>query len=94
MKLDWRFCPWCYGTGYEVETSRRYSDKRYTARCQNPACERKMLMPFMRYCPWCHAKIRREWRIAGLSHTCPRCHWTVLPDFWEFCPWCGCGLKG
>lgn len=94
MKLDWRFCPWCYGGGYAVETSRQYSDRRYRARCRNSACERKRLMPFMRYCPWCRTKVRQEWKIPGSRRRCPRCRWAVLPNFWESCPWCGRGLKG
>lgn len=92
MKLDWRFCPWCYGAGYPRETSREYSDKRYEGRCRNPACERKSLMPFMRYCPWCRTKVQHLWPLQGSRGKCPRCHWGVAADFWDCCPWCGRGL--
>jgi serine/threonine-protein kinase len=88
MKLDWRFCPWCYGPGFEPHTTRRYTDKRYTARCANPRCERKELMPFMRYCPWCHRKVRKKWEIVGSRDKCSRCGWGVLPAYWSHCPWC------
>ena len=37
-KLDWHYCPSCYGPGFEVETSRRFPDKRYTAKCANVKC--------------------------------------------------------
>ena len=33
MKLDWVYCPWCYGAGFEQETERQFSDKRYTGKC-------------------------------------------------------------
>lgn len=93
VKLDWRFCPWCYGPGREKVSTRRYRDKRYVqARCSNPSCTRRQLMPFMRYCPWCRRKVRTRWRIEGSRSTCPRCSWGVLPDYWSFCPWCGRNL--
>jgi serine/threonine-protein kinase len=87
-KLDWLFCPWCYGPGFEDVSQREYSDKRYTARCRNSKCERKELMPFMRYCPWCHIKLRQAWKIAGSSDTCRKCGWGVVREFWMHCPWC------
>ena len=65
IKLDWHYCPWCYGPGFEHVSDREYSDRRYTARCPNRKCERKKLMPFMRYCPWCHTKVRQKWKIEG-----------------------------
>ena len=51
MKLDWRYCPWCFGPGFQTVANREYSDVRYEARCTNLRCLRKQLMPFMRYCP-------------------------------------------
>jgi hypothetical protein len=45
-------------------------------------------MPFMRYCPWCHRKVKRKWKIAGSAHKCPKCGWGVLRDYWKYCPWC------
>jgi len=87
-KLDWQYCPWCYGPWFEVETSRTYSDRRYTTHhCENPAC-RGPLMPFMRYCPWCHSKLKRAWLLPGTRTRCPSCHWGVDLDFWHHCPWC------
>ncbi|NIL97593.1 MAG: protein kinase [Planctomycetales bacterium] len=88
MKLDWRYCAWCYGPGFEVQGNRAYSDVRYTARCENERCERKKLMPFMRYCPWCHTRVRRTWNITGSQEKCARCDWGVLRAFWSYCPWC------
>jgi hypothetical protein len=89
MKADWRFCAWCYGPGFEPETSRRFGDARYTARCPNPRCDRRELMPFMRYCPWCRTKVRRRWKVPDKSSACARCGWGVLREYWSFCPWCG-----
>lgn len=86
-KLDWSYCPWCYGPGFEVETGRTYSDRRYSHYCENPAC-RGPLMPFMRYCPWCRVKVRRAWPLPGSRQRCPSCHWGVDTNFWHHCPWC------
>jgi len=92
MKLDWHYCPWCYGAGFEVETTRHWPDKRYTQRCANESC-RGELMPFMRYCPWCHTKVRRAWKLEGSRSTCESCGWGVDRDFWSHCPWCARGLE-
>ncbi|MBN1851546.1 MAG: protein kinase [Pirellulales bacterium] len=92
LKLDWIYCPWCYGEGFEVPNTRHYSDTRYTGRCSNPACSRKQLMPFMRYCPWCHRKVKRKWLIEGSSDICSSCGWGVVREFWSYCPWCGKAL--
>jgi serine/threonine-protein kinase len=94
MKLDWKYCPWCFGPGFELSTTRQYSDKRYTGRCQNPACDRKVLMPFMRYCPWCRRKVRRKWKIPESPHTCGHCRWGVVAGYWGHCPWCAKRLGG
>jgi serine/threonine protein kinase len=91
-KLDWRYCPWCYGSAFEVETTRSYSDKRYTHRCSNKACKGD-LMPFMHYCPWCHTKVQRAWKLEGSRSHCPSCHWGVDLDFWHHCPWCAKTLE-
>jgi serine/threonine-protein kinase len=88
LKADWLYCPWCYGAGFETNGSRRYGDLRYTARCDNPRCHRRQLMPFMRYCPWCRRRVRRRWKISGASDSCPRCGWGVLNGYWSHCPWC------
>jgi serine/threonine-protein kinase len=91
-KLDWLFCPWCYGPGFEDVAERWYTDRRYTARCRNARCHRKDLMPFMRYCPWCHTKVRQAWKIAGSPDTCGKCGWGVVREFWMHCPWCAAEL--
>jgi hypothetical protein len=88
MKKDWRFCPWCHGAAVNPSAARRYSDVRYTARCRNRSCRGGLLMPFMRYCPWCRRKVRQIWKIEGSKHRCPRCGWGVLRDYWDYCPWC------
>jgi serine/threonine-protein kinase len=89
MKTDWRFCPWCYGPAVNPSAVPRYADLRYNARCTNPRCEGKDLMPFMRYCPWCRRKVQRNWKIAGTRERCPGCGWSVVREYWDYCPWCG-----
>lgn len=86
-KLDWPYCAWCYGPGFEVETTRHFSDRRYSARCSNAKC-RQSLMPFMRYCPWCRHKVTRPWKLPGSKGRCSGCGWGVDSDFWHHCPWC------
>lgn len=88
LKADWRYCAWCFGYGFEVTTTRELSDRRYTAQCANPACDRKSLMPFSRYCPWCRRKVKRKWKIEGSRDKCPSCGWGVVGEFWIYCPWC------
>jgi serine/threonine-protein kinase len=92
VKLDWRFCGWCFGPGFEVTTTRRYADRRYSARCSNAKC-RGDLMPFMRYCPWCRTKVRKAWKLPASTSTCPSCHWGVDRDYWHHCPWCSKALE-
>jgi tRNA A-37 threonylcarbamoyl transferase component Bud32 len=92
MKLDWRYCPHEYGSAQGPRSHRSYSDKRYAATCSNASC-RGPLMPFMKYCPWCRTKVRRNWKIPGSQHKCPRCGWGVLKDFWMHCPWCAYELR-
>jgi serine/threonine-protein kinase len=91
VKLDWRYCAWCYGYGFEVETRRRYGDRRYGAHCANKKCKGP-LMPFMRYCPWCRTKVRKPWRLPATSEGCRSCRWGVDSHFWDHCPWCSKGL--
>ncbi|MFQ5590290.1 MAG: serine/threonine-protein kinase [Phycisphaerae bacterium] len=88
VKSDWRFCPWCYGRAISSNKHYRYTDERYVGQCRNASCVDKLLMPFMRYCPWCRRKVARAWRIAGSKDRCPNCSWGVLPDYWDYCPWC------
>ena len=87
VKNDWDYCAWCYGPGFVEETTRRYPDKRYTARCTNKRC-RGPLMPFMRYCPHCRMKVRRPWKLKGSRHSCRACNWGIARDFWSYCAWC------
>jgi serine/threonine-protein kinase len=93
MKLDWKYCPSCYGAGFSDYSFREYSDKRYVGRCANSSCDRKVLMPFIKYCPWCRRSVKRKWKIAGSQETCHRCGWGVLSAFWQTCPWCKAELK-
>lgn len=92
VKRDWRYCAWCFGQGFEEETTRRYSDARYTHRCESSAC-RGPLMPFMKYCPWCKTKVRRQWKLGSKSKKCGRCGWGTADGFWDYCAWCGSGAK-
>jgi serine/threonine-protein kinase len=87
VKNDWNYCPYCYGPGFVEETTRRYPDKRYTARCSNKRC-RGLLIPFMRYCPWCRSKVHKPWKLSGSRHTCKACKWGIAREFWNFCAWC------
>jgi serine/threonine-protein kinase len=87
VKNDWDYCAWCYGPGFEEETTRVYPDKRYAARCGNTRCK-GLLMPFMRYCPWCRSKVRKPWKVAGHKDNCSSCHWSIAKEFWNYCAWC------
>jgi hypothetical protein len=87
-KLDWRFCAWCYGAGFDDVSNRSYSDVRYTERCANRSCPDRRLMPFMRYCPWCRTKVRRPWPLSGSRSRCGHCRNGVAAEYWSFCPWC------
>jgi serine/threonine-protein kinase len=93
LKLDWRYCPWCYGAGFEPLSRRPQKDRRYKYLCDNPRCTRKQLMPFMRYCPWCHRRVRKKWKVEGSRDRCKRCGWGVVPSFWSYCPWCAARLN-
>lgn len=87
VKTDWHYCAWCYGKGFEVETTRRFGDKRYSVKCANQAC-REPLMPFMRYCPWCRVKVRKPWKLQGSNNRCPSCDWGIVAEYWDYCAWC------
>ncbi len=92
LKSDWRFCPWCFGPSRNDASDRCYGDRRYAARCRNPSCSRKLLMPFMRYCPWCRQKVKRRWAIDDERTRCGSCGWGIVGEFWEYCPWCGAAV--
>jgi len=87
VKSDWAYCAWCYGPGFEIETERRYPDKRYSGKCANQRC-RQPLMPFMRYCPWCRVKVKKASKIVGNKHKCVSCEQGIAQDFWNYCAWC------
>ncbi|MDX1405568.1 MAG: serine/threonine-protein kinase [Woeseiaceae bacterium] len=87
VKTDWVYCAWCYGPGFETETNRFFDDKRYVAQCSNSRC-RGPLMPFMRYCPWCRVKVKRQWKLSSSKHKCPNCRWGIAKEFWNYCAWC------
>lgn len=93
LKSDWLYCPWCYGPGFEPATTRQYTDVRYSARCSNPDCSRKLLMPFMRYCPWCRRKVQRKWKVPGTNEVCASCGLGVTRSYWDYCPWCGKAIQ-
>ena len=87
VKSDWAFCAWCYGPGFEIETERRYPDKRYTSKCASQRC-RQPLMPFMRYCPWCRVKVKKATKITGNKDKCVSCDHGIAREFWKYCAWC------
>ena len=84
---DWDYCAWCHGPGFVEESTRSYPDKRYKSRCSNTRC-RGLLMPFMRYCPWCRTKVRKPWKLAGHKDSCKACRWGIAKEFWNYCAWC------
>ena len=92
VKLDWRYCPWCHGPGFKDAHRKSYSDDRYEAvRCDKSGCSGR-LMRFMKFCPWCRKKVKRDWKIPDTKDRCPSCNWGVLFTYWSFCPWCGDSL--
>ena len=90
VKLDWKFCPWCYGGKIGPQSTRRYTDRRYTEKCGG--CSGR-LIPYARYCPWCRARVKRKWKLGRKASTCDSCGHGVLPQFWANCPWCGKELE-
>jgi serine/threonine-protein kinase len=82
---EWRFCPWCYGPGFESPSPVRSTGVRYNSKCK--FCYGRM-MRFMRYCPWCHRKVRRPRPVRTFPEVCAKCGWSVDSTFWNYCPWC------
>jgi serine/threonine-protein kinase len=82
---EWRFCPWCYGPGFESPSSVRSAGVHYHAQCKY--CGGK-LMRFMRYCPWCRRKVRNPWQVQPFPEICGKCGWSIDTSFWNHCPWC------
>lgn len=87
VKNDWDYCAWCYGPGFELETNRRYPDRRYTSTCEKSSCGGP-LMPFMRYCPWCRSKVKKKWTLKHRRERCRACGWAVVREYWKYCAWC------
>jgi len=82
---EWRFCPWCYGPGFDSQSSTGSAKAHYHAQCKY--CGGK-LMRFMHYCPWCHRRVRQSWDVRPFPEVCGRCNWPVDTNFWNYCPWC------
>lgn len=82
---EWRFCPWCYGPGFESPSEARTPGVRYHGHCAHCGGG---LMRFMRYCPWCRRKVRRPWHVRPFREVCGHCQWSVDSEFWNYCPWC------
>jgi hypothetical protein len=89
---DWRFCPWCYGPGFRSVSRLASTDARYGGRCPNPRCRATRLLPHMRHCPWCNARLR-PWRSRVLPQRCPGCKASVAGEYWDHCAWCGRNLR-
>ena len=85
MSPAWRYCPWCYGPGFEPSGPDQTGGLRYHGTCRH--C-RGRLMRFMRYCPWCRRKVSKPWRVRPFPEVCGRCGWSVDSNFWRYCPWC------
>jgi serine/threonine-protein kinase len=84
---DWRYCPWCYGPGFRSVARTPSHDPRYGGRCPNPRCRETRLLPHMRHCPWCNARLR-PWRSRALAQICRGCKASVTSEYWQYCPWC------
>jgi serine/threonine protein kinase len=82
---EWRFCPWCYGTGFRSPHKHKTKGIRYHSHCRY--CGGK-LMRFMRYCPWCHRKVKQTWHVKPFPEVCSKCSWPVDTEFFSYCPWC------
>ena len=82
---EWRFCPWCYGAGFDSPNPVRSTGVRYHTQCKY--CDGKIML-FMRYCPWCRRKVQQPWQVRPFPEICNRCRWSVDSSFWSYCPWC------
>jgi serine/threonine-protein kinase len=82
---EWRYCPWCYGAGFDSPVTVRSTGIKYQGKCK--FCGGKLIR-FMRYCPWCHRKIRQPWQFRTFPEFCSRCDNSIDTDFWNWCPWC------
>jgi serine/threonine-protein kinase len=87
---DWNYCPWCFGAGFPVVSHVPSRDPMYHGRCTR--CGETRLLPHMRFCPWCNARLR-PWRSRKLPDRCPGCKNSVDFDHWDWCPWCSRNLQ-
>lgn len=82
---EWHFCPWCYSRGFRSSAEQKTKGIRYQSYCRY--CGGK-LMNFMRYCSWCHRKVRKNWDVKPFPEICSTCGWSVDSEFFNYCPWC------
>ena len=87
VKNDWDYCAWCYGPGFVEETTRRYPDKRYTAKCANAALPRTAdavhaLLPVVPH------QGAETLEAQGQQASCKACNWGIAHEFWNYCAWC------
>lgn len=94
VKLDWVYCAWCHGKAIGPLTERTYTDVNYESGCRNERCERRELLPFSRYCPWCRTRVRRTFSWSKRGRRCGGCGWGIAGEFWDHCAWCGKDLRG
>jgi hypothetical protein len=87
---DWKYCAWCYGRRFTHVSHQPSRDPRYRGRCTR--CGERRLLPHMRHCPWCNARLR-PWRSRLLAERCSGCANSVARDYWDFCAWCGKELQ-
>lgn len=88
IKGEWSYCPWCWGGKYSNVDSWVNPDRRYVSTCPNSKCPERIVMRYMRYCPWCHVKLK-PWTHPSFAARCKQCRWFVAADYWDFCAWCG-----
>jgi serine/threonine-protein kinase len=88
VRPEWSVCPWCYPGRFESNGRIPPKDPEATRKCASRSCEGQ-LRPFMRYCPLCKRKPKRNWSHPDLKDRCPRCRWPTSHAFMRFCPWCG-----
>ena len=89
VRLEWKYCPWCFKGRFADTLDRPHSDRRYTERCSNRACPDRRMMPFMHYCPTCKTKAKRPPRCQDGEKPCPHCRWPIPAGYWNRCAWCG-----
>ena len=88
VKDEWDYCPWCYRKRFTWADVWLTRDKRYVKNCPNQRCGERKIMRWMRYCPWCHVKLR-PCILRQLDGRCKKCKWSIAADYWDYCAWCG-----